>query len=65
MSPQVYEMKEDYISPLDRQDKVYKDLRPVQVLSTEVQTITKKHQKLNKYRITLKYADGYFVSKGF
>ncbi len=65
MSPQVYEMKPDYISPLDRQDKYYKDLRPIQVLSTEVQTITKKHQKLNKYRITCKYADGYFVSKGF
>jgi hypothetical protein len=48
MSPQVYEMKEDYISPLDRQDYLYKDLRPIQVLSTEVQTITKKHQKLNK-----------------
>ena len=65
MSPQVYEMKPDYISPLDRQDKYYKDLRPIQVLSTEVETITKKHQKLNKYRITCKYADGYFVSKGF
>ena len=65
MSPQVYEMKEDYISPLDRQDKVYKDMRPIQILSTEVETITKKHQKLNKYRITCKYADGYFVSKGF
>lgn len=65
MSPQVYEMKEDYISPLDKQNYVYKDLRPLQVLSTEVETITKKHQKLNKYRITCKYADGYFVSKGF
>jgi hypothetical protein len=65
MSPQVYEMKEDFISPLDRQDYIYKDLRPIQVLSTEVQTITKQHQKLNKYRITCKYADGYFVSKGF
>jgi hypothetical protein len=65
MSPQVYEMKPDFTSQLDRQDKVYKDLRPIQVLSTEVETITKKHQKLNKYRITCKYADGYFVSKGF
>lgn len=65
MSPQVYEMKEDFVSPMNRQDYVYKDLRPIQVLSTEVQTITKKHQKLNKYRITCKYADGYFVSKGF
>jgi hypothetical protein len=65
LSPQVYEVKDDYVSPLDRQDKVYKDLRPIQVLSTEVETITKKHKKLNKYRITMKYADGYFVSKGF
>jgi hypothetical protein len=65
MSPQVYEMKDDFISPLDKQNYVYKDLRPLQVLSTEVETITKKHQKLNKYRITCKYADGYFVSKGF
>jgi len=65
LSPQVYEIKDDYISPLDRQDKVYKDMRPVQVLSTEVETITKKHKKLNKYRITMKYADGYFVNKGF
>jgi hypothetical protein len=64
-SPQVYEMKEDYISPLDRQDKVYKDLRPIQVLSTEVVTINTKHRKLNKYRITCKYADGFFVNKGF
>jgi len=65
LSPQVYEIKDDYISPLDRQDKVYKDMRPVQVLSTEVETITKKHKKLNKYRITMKYADGYFINKGF
>lgn len=65
MSPQVYEIKPDYISPLDRQDKYYKDLRPIQVLATEVQTITKKHQKLNKYRITCKYANTYFVNKGF
>jgi hypothetical protein len=64
-SPIVYEMKEDYISPLDRQDKVYKDLRPIQILSTEVETINTKHKKLNKYRITCKYADGYFVNKGF
>jgi hypothetical protein len=65
MSPQVYEMKDDFISPINRQDYYYKDLRPIQVLSTEVETITKKHQKLNKYKITCKYADGYFVSKGF
>jgi hypothetical protein len=65
MSPQVYEVKEDFISPMDRQDYFYKDLRPIQILSTEVETITKKHKKLNKYKITCKYADGYFVSKGF
>ena len=64
-SPQVYIMKEDYISPLDRQDKIYKDLLPVQVLSTEVETITKKHRKLNKYRITLKTGNTFFVNKGF
>ena len=64
-SPQVYIMKPDYISPMDRQDKVYKDLLPVQILSTEVETITKKHRKLNKYRITLKTADTFFVNKGF
>jgi hypothetical protein len=64
-SPQVYIMNEDFISPMDRQDKVYKDLTPVQVLSTDVQTITKKHQKLNKYRITLKTADTFFVNRGF
>jgi hypothetical protein len=64
-SPQVYIMKPDYISPIDRQDKVYKDLQPVQILSTEVQTITKKHQKLNKYKITMKVANNFFVNKGF
>ena len=64
-SPQVYEVRPDYISPIDRQDKVYKDLRPIQILSTEVETITKKHRKLNKYRITCKYADSFFVNKGF
>ena len=64
-SPQVYIMKPDYISPIDRQDKVYKDLNPVQVLSTEVETITKKHQKLNKYKITMKVANNFFVNKGF
>lgn len=65
ISPQVYEMLPDYISDIDRQDKVYKDLRPLQVLSTEVETITRKHRKLNKYRITVKYANSYFVNKGF
>lgn len=65
MSPQVYEMKPDFISEIDRQDKVYKDLTPLQVLSTEVETITKKHRKLNKYRITVKTASSYFVNRGF
>jgi len=65
LSPQVYEVKEDYISPLDRQDKVYKDLRPVQILSTEVEKINTKHRKLNKYRITMKYATSYFTNNGF
>lgn len=65
LSPQVYEMKPDYVSPINRQDYLYKDLRPIQILSTEVQTITKKHQKLNKYKITYKYADGFFVNRGF
>jgi hypothetical protein len=65
LSPQVYIMKDDFISPIDRQDKVYKDLRPVQILSTEVETITKKHRKLNKYRITFKSATTTFVNRGF
>jgi len=64
-SPQVYIMSDDFISPIDRQDKVYKDLLPVQVSSTEVDTITKKHKKLNKYKITLKTANNFFVNKGF
>jgi len=65
MSPQVYEMKPDYVSPINAANIIYKDLRPVQVLSTEVETITKKHRKLNKYRITLKYADTFFANQGF
>lgn len=65
MSPQVYEVKNDFISPLDQQDKIYKDLRPVQVISSEVTKVTKKHQKLNKYRITCKYASTFFLNKGF
>jgi hypothetical protein len=65
LSPQVYEMGEDFISVMDRQDKVYKDLKPVEVLSTEVQSINKNNRKLNKYRITLKYSDTYFTVKGF
>jgi hypothetical protein len=64
-SPQVYIMKPDFISPMDSSTKYYKDLIPVQVLSTEVETITKKHRKLNKYRITLKTADSFFVNRGF
>jgi hypothetical protein len=64
-SPQVYEMKPDYISPLDVSNKWYKDLRPLQVISTQVDVLTKKHQKLNKYRITFKSADNYFANKGF
>jgi len=65
LSPQVYIMNPDYISPVDRQNKIYKDLRPVQVQSTEVDTLNKKHNKLRKYRITLKTGDSYFVNKGF
>ena len=64
-SPQVYIMGKDYISPLDRQDKYYKDMLPVTVTSTEVETFTKKHKKLNKYRITLRTANNFFVNKGF
>jgi hypothetical protein len=64
-SPQVYIMNNDYTSPIDRQDKIYKDLTPAQILSTEVDTITQKHKKLNKYRITLKTSDTFFVNKGF
>jgi hypothetical protein len=65
MSPQVYEVKEDFVSPLDRQDKVYKDLRPVQVISSQVETYNRKHQKLFRYRITLQYGSTYFVNRGF
>jgi len=64
-SPQVYLMKPDFVSPMDRQDKVYKDLTPLQILSTEVDTITKKHKKLNKYRITFKTANTFFTNRGF
>lgn len=64
-SPQVYIMKNDYISQVGPTSVVYKDLTPTQVLSTEVETITKKHQKLNKYRITMKVANNFFVNKGF
>jgi hypothetical protein len=65
LSPQVYIMRPDYISPIDRPNKIYKDLRPVQIISTAVDTMTKKHSKLNKYKITLKTGDSYFVNKGF
>jgi hypothetical protein len=65
LSPQVYIMKGDYISTIDRQNKIYKDLRPVQVTSTAVDTLNKKHNKLRKFKITLKTADSFFVNKGF
>jgi hypothetical protein len=64
-STQVYEVRPNFISPMDRQDKIYWDLRPIQVISTEVEHITKKHKKLNKYRITFKAADTYFANRGF
>ena len=64
-SPQVYIMGKDFISPIDRQDKIYKDLTPVQVISTDVDHITKKHKKLNKYRITFKTGNTYFTNRGF
>ena len=64
-SPQVYEMKPDFVSDIDKQDKIYKDLRPVQVLSTKVDTINKNHKKLNQYKITLSYATPYFTNTGF
>ena len=65
LSPQVYEVRETFISPLDSQEKLYLDLRPVEVISTDVETITKKHKKLNKYRITLKKSNTFFTNKGF
>lgn len=64
-SPQIYIMDQDYVSPIDVSNKIYKDLTPVQLLSTSVEKFTRKHQKLNKYKITLKTANTYFVSKGF
>ena len=64
-SPQVYIMKNDYVPQVGPTSIIYKDLTPTQVLSTEVQTITKKHQKLNKYRITMKVGNNFFVNKGF
>jgi hypothetical protein len=64
-SPQVYIMKNDYVSQIGPESIIYKDLTPTQVLSTEVQTITKKHQKLNKYKITMKVGNNFFVNKGF
>jgi hypothetical protein len=65
LSPQVYQMNGDYISPIDRPNKIYKDLNPLQITSTSVDTITKKHSKLNKYSITVKTGDSFFVNKGF
>ena len=64
-STQVYEVKQNFKSPIDSATKIYWDLRPIQVLSTQVDTITKKHQKLNKYRITFKSADTFFANRGF
>ena len=64
-SPQVYYMQNDFISVIDKQNKVYKHLTPLQVISTEVDTLTKKHKKLNKYKITMKTANNFFVNKGF
>ena len=64
-SPQIYIMDQDYISPIDVSNKVYKDLTPVQLMSTSVEKFKRKHQKLNKYKITLKTANTFFVSKGF
>jgi hypothetical protein len=64
-SPQVYEVKSNYVSPLDSADKIYWDLSPLQTLSTEVDTINKKHQKLNKYRITFKSSNTFFTNRGF
>jgi hypothetical protein len=64
-SPQVYIMKNDYVSQVGPESVIYKDFTPTQVLSTEVETITKKHQKLNKYKITMKVANNFFVNKGF
>ena len=65
LSPQVYILRDDYVSSLEQPNKVLKDLRPVQITSTSVDTITKKHSKLNKYSITMKTSDSYFVNKGF
>lgn len=63
-SPQVYEIKGNYISPIDRQDKVYVDIVPMEIVSRDVMTINRNNQKLVKYRITLKYADMYFNNRG-
>ena len=64
-SPQIYIMQPDYVSPIDVSNKLYKDLTPVQLLSTTVEKFKKKHQKLNKYKITLKKGGTFFVNKGF
>ena len=65
LSPQVYIIQEDFVSNLDVPNKIYKSLSPVLITSQSVDTITKKHSKLNKYRITMKNSDSYFVNKGF
>jgi hypothetical protein len=64
-SPQVYLVNEDFVSPIDNQNKIYKDLTPLQIISTEVNHITKKHQKLNKYKITFSTGNNYFTNRGF
>jgi hypothetical protein len=64
-SPQIYIMQPDYVSPIDVSNKIYKDLTPVQLLSTTVEKFRRKHQKLNKYKITLKKGGTFFVNKGF
>jgi hypothetical protein len=50
---------EDYKIPLKFSELLY------YMNFMEVETITKKHRKLNKYRITLKYADTFFANQGF
>jgi hypothetical protein len=65
VSPQVYLMKRDFVSPIDNPNKIYKDLTPLQIISSEVNHITKKHQKLNKYKITFSTGNNYFTNRGF
>ena len=58
-------MDKDFISPIDVPNKIYKDLTPLQISSTQVDVITKKHSKMNKYQITFTTANNYFVNRGF